>query len=106
MLLNIGKKKYLTFFNFYILKKVKQNDMQSKNSCHKKVPEIKSSQSKLYFSINEAISFNEFHLTENYPSKALFEALEPSFDDEDAKIWEDNTWRIEYFSFLKEKNYE
>ena len=80
--------------------------MQSKNSCHKKVPEIKSSQSKLYFSINAAISFNDFHFKENYPSKALFEALEPSFDDEDAKIWEDNTWRIEYFSFLKEKNYE
>ena len=78
--------------------------MQSKYIFNQ-IPQIKSSQSKLHFSINKAISFNLFHLTENYPSKALFEALEPSFDDEDAKIWEDNTWRIEYFSFLKEKNY-
>ena len=64
---------------------------------------IKSTKSKLYFAINERISFNVFYLTENYPSKALFEDLEPSFDDEVAKIWEDNTWRIEYFFFLKEK---
>ena len=77
-----------------------------KQACDKLAPEIKSSQSKLCFAINEAISFNAFHLIDDYPSKALFEALEPSFDDEDAKIWEDNTWRIEYFSFLKEKNYE
>ena len=80
--------------------------MQSKYPCIKLIPEIKSSLSKLYFSINEVISFNEFHFTENYPSKELFKSLGSSFDDEDAIIWEDNIWRIEYFSFLKEKYYE
>ena len=80
--------------------------MQSQYVCYKLIPEIKSSQSKFCFVIKKEISFNVFHFTENYPSKELFEALEPSFDDEDAIIWEDNTWRIEYFSFLKEKYYE
>lgn len=32
----------------------------------------------------------------------LFDAFEPSADDEDVKNWEINNWRIDYYSFLNE----
>ena len=42
---------------------------------------------------------NSFLPKEENISKRLFDEIEPSQDDEDAKNWEGNTWRIEYFPF-------
>ena len=35
-------------------------------------------------------------------SETIFNALESILDDNDAENWENNSWRMDYFSWLKE----
>ena len=57
-----------------------------------------SNSNNIIFNFKE--SSNNFSFSnEGNESKKLFDEYEPSKDDEDAKYWEDNTWRIDYFYF-------
>lgn len=88
------------FFEFNNVKKkdwFRMEKIPKNNDVFK--PISNNSDSKCLISEFKGTPSNSFLPKEENISKRLFDEIEPSQDDEDAKNWEGNTWRIEYFPF-------